>query len=369
MWKILKLVLAVAFAVGLFIMENSPNSVRDSVCAWIPAGDCPAWFKSNLLIAGLHLTLWALLAALVIPPVVGALVRNYHRTVTSLSVGSNGLIADAAATAETSEISKELWIPVGEALRWVVDNSDWSEDRSSDSHFWPAAVDLRQRARSGGIAIEGRKEIHRSFPSGRFSQVWDPIPPDYWSTHQFDLTVVLDGTARGQPETEVEAAGDPSAESMPHYTSLRVEQGQLHQEWPQKSVKEGAEAVAGINQGVGRDLSVLEAVHFLAFGSWEIRDWDELDGKVMPIYSAANDIEQAALDNAIPIWGKRDFSGKYFLIPASDWGRYKIKDTSLLLNDPEKVYARRSDRKALPAQYSALMTNKEKVEAWHAANT
>lgn len=125
------------------------------------------------------------------------------------------------------------WIPLDEALRWVADNSGWGEEKFPDSHILPAAVDLRQSARSGHISIEGRKEIGRHFPGDRFSMIWEPINPEFWSTHQFDLTVALDDTAgSNEPQTEVEAPGDLQTESVPSYTALRVEWEALHKLWP-----------------------------------------------------------------------------------------------------------------------------------------
>ena len=128
---------------------------------------------------------------------------------------------------------RDQWIPLSEALCWVADNSGWSEERFPDSHILPAAVDLRQSARSAHISIEGRKEIDRDFPGDRFSMIWETIHPEFWSTHQFKLTVALDDTAgSNEAETEVEAPGNLQAESRPHYTALRVEREALHKLWP-----------------------------------------------------------------------------------------------------------------------------------------
>lgn len=118
-----------------------------------------------------------------------------------------------------------------------------------------------------------------------------------------------------------------------------------------------------------RDVWLLDAIHFVAFGSWERREWNDLGGSLEILYTAAKDIEQAALDALVPIWGKQGFSGKYIGIAAMDWADYQIEDTSILRGDPEQLYARRTNKRSLPAQYGALKTSKAGIERWHAANT
>ncbi len=152
--------------------------------------------------------------------------------------GSTDLEAAAnvhLASGTPQEGQRKQLIPLLDAFAWIAEISGWGEEGFSGAHSEAAALDLRQAALDGEIIIKGRKEINRAYPWERFSKVWEDIPSKYWATHQFDLTVILDETATGQePETEVEEVNNMSASTMPHYTSLRVQTGQLEARWPKK---------------------------------------------------------------------------------------------------------------------------------------
>ena len=152
--------------------------------------------------------------------------------------GSTDLEAAAnvhLASGTPQEGQRKQLIPLLDAFAWIAENSGWGEEGFSGAHSEAAALDLRQAALDGEIIIKGRKEINKAYPWERFSKVWEDIPSKYWATHQFDLTVILDETATGQePETEVEEVNNMSASTMPHYTSLRVQTGQLEARWPKK---------------------------------------------------------------------------------------------------------------------------------------
>ena len=62
-------------------MENSPDSVRENICAWFFAGKCPGWLDSNLIISALQITLWAILGLIIISfiaqPIVNGMIKKY----------------------------------------------------------------------------------------------------------------------------------------------------------------------------------------------------------------------------------------------------------------------------------------------------
>ena len=84
---------------------------------------------------------------------------------------------------------------------------------------------------------------------------------------------------------------------MPHYTSLRVERGQLHQEWPRKSTGERVDIAAEVK----RDVWLLDAIHRAATGEWKICDFDQLaEGKINEFVGVLDKIRHAPVLRAIP---------------------------------------------------------------------
>jgi hypothetical protein len=120
---------------------------------------------------------------------------------------------------------------------------------------------------------------------------------------------------------------------------------------------------------VERDVWVLNAIHFIAFGSWEIEDRALASGQGLELVPIMRALEQAALDGKVPIWGKQPPRNKFVSIEPAIWEHLQIREQSVFSGNPARVYARRIYGNVLPARYDELMTSKIKIEEWHAENT
>jgi hypothetical protein len=59
---------------------------------------------------------------------------------------------------------------------------------------------------------------------------------------------------------------------------------------------------------VDRDTWLLNAIHYVAFGSWTIREWhnvDEAADSLNGIYGAVAKIRQASRDGTLPVWAAK----------------------------------------------------------------
>jgi hypothetical protein len=133
--------------------------------------------------------------------------------------------------ANNSKISpaQERWIPIRDACAWIVEHTAERIERFQGGHRIFAATLIRQSARDGKIAIQGRRQNMND----SFSLVWSDIPAEYWQTHQFDLlTVVGDESVAPKVETEPENVWSGHAMSLPVYTQLRVPEHRIRELWP-----------------------------------------------------------------------------------------------------------------------------------------
>jgi hypothetical protein len=141
----------------------------------------------------------------------------------------------AAAGASNATLPSDM-VPAADALNVIIKHFEpkWGEERSPGTHIQMAAHRLREAASRGLVEIEGRQEINRHHPIGeRFSSIWRPIGKDFWLTHEFDLVVVLDETARWQAcETRPEHPQDMTAASQPGYAGLRISRAKVRATWP-----------------------------------------------------------------------------------------------------------------------------------------
>jgi hypothetical protein len=121
---------------------------------------------------------------------------------------------------------------------------------------------------------------------------------------------------------------------------------------------------AAASDPTGRDTSVLEAIHYLAFGDWRVRSFDELEGEIPRLHGAMKMVEQAALDDLIPIWGRLSPSHLLERIPASFWRQRGIDWFTVLPGNEREVRVWRGISKDAPSdeRYEHLMTNKQAVE-------
>jgi len=125
-------------------------------------------------------------------------------------------------------------VPLLQAVLYIQEQSEFGRSISDDSEGIEQAVKaLRQAAFNGDVQIWGKQQIS-NITGVEFSVVEVPIQAEFWEKMEFRSEVVLDETARYQVETRVEwgRAGDYSARTIPGYTALRVNDGQIRAYWP-----------------------------------------------------------------------------------------------------------------------------------------
>ena len=192
------------------------------------------------------------------------------------------------------------------------------------------------------------------------------IGKDYWAKTDFTY---LFFTEIGQ---HVRHTYPPHGSGLPSYSDLQFNRAEVLRIWPEGGATfEWSETQprAKPSGRPRRDVWVLNALHFIAFGSWKLQDGGLAPGQGLDLIRAMRALEQAALDGDVPIWGKDPLGNKYVLIEPAKWEHIEIREKAVLDADPKRVYARRKHGNVLPSTYNELKTSKAKVLEWRAANT
>lgn len=140
-------------------------------------------------------------------------------------------------------ITEELWPtdqPIGaenqmvrleDVLLWIIDNSEWGAGAHPAPPYNLAALEVRQAAQNGEVAVLGRPELNRDMPGPKFDRIWTKIDSQFWLTHDIDVTAVIEaGVAR--EETRAIDLSNTIALAMPNYTMLRLYQHEMERRWP-----------------------------------------------------------------------------------------------------------------------------------------
>ena len=86
------------------------------------------------------------------------------------------------------------------------------------------------------------------------------------------------------------------------------------------------------------DVFVLDALHYLAFGSWERLEWDDMAENADSLNNATHALKQAAWNGEIQVWGRESAEGGPLVaIPADHWGTHEIDFYGVLKGMPEAV--------------------------------
>lgn len=123
---------------------------------------------------------------------------------------------------------------IEDALNYLAQETQWGTEQPGEpeSRLYGACLLLRQAARNSEIVLSGREEISRG-STPVFSEIWSPIPPDYWQTHEFDFGAIMEKGAHWQKaEVRPENINDQNAVGKPTYAGLRVSISELEGRWP-----------------------------------------------------------------------------------------------------------------------------------------
>lgn len=118
---------------------------------------------------------------------------------------------------------------LADALAYVVTGrferkSLFENEAGAISQLGDALKKFEQHARDGKLHVWGKLEDW---------SVFDPIPPEYWSTHNVEFLDLLRG------EANIERDGSPD----PHYRDIRVSRAEFGRVWPKVSSRRNDGAV------------------------------------------------------------------------------------------------------------------------------
>lgn len=115
-------------------------------------------------------------------------------------------------------------------------------------------------------------------------------------------------------------------------------------------------------KAVERDVWLLYAVHYIAYGSWTFIENPLDEDHLTAGHQALDEIRQKAFDKDLPVWGRIGQGPLFKQIQKEHWEDHSFKSLSFIVNKPEefctKYYGNESDYTI----YNSLMTSKAKVE-------
>jgi len=117
-----------------------------------------------------------------------------------------------------------------------------------------------------------------------------------------------------------------------------------------------------ITKAVERDVWLLYAVHYIAYGSWAFIEIPLDEDHLTAGHQALDEIRQKAFDKDLPVWGRIGQGPLFKQIQKEHWEDHSFESLSFIVNKPEefctKYYGNESDYTI----YNSLMTSKAKVE-------
>ena len=121
---------------------------------------------------------------------------------------------------------------------------------------------------------------------------------------------------------------------------------------------------------VERDVWLLHAVHYIAFGSSEFVEIPFEEVQLTAGHQAQDEIRQKAFDGSLPVWGIIGSGGLFKPIPKEYWEHHYLKALIFAINDPEGFCTKGNGLESDHTIYNSLMTSKAKVEElWPVVNT
>ena len=125
------------------------------------------------------------------------------------------------------------------------------------------------------------------------------------------------------------------------------------------------EIVTRDNQNTKRDVWLLDALFYVVLRQWNrMPDFQSETAHVNLIFSACQAVRQNALDDELPIWGRRGYSGPQERLPPDYWKFYQIDALKVMsTSNPEELTVEKTTH-ADPNwdRYEALMTCRARVE-------
>jgi len=117
-----------------------------------------------------------------------------------------------------------------------------------------------------------------------------------------------------------------------------------------------------INQKVERDVWLLNAVHYIAFGSWEFTEINLNEANWTAGHDAQMEIKQMAFDGRLPVWGIIGSGELFKPIPKEYWEHHYLKGLIFVINDPEGFCTEVDGLASDHTIYNSLKASKAKVE-------
>lgn len=116
---------------------------------------------------------------------------------------------------------------------------------------------------------------------------------------------------------------------------------------------------------IKRDIHLLNALHYIAFGSWDLQNLDSetpgADSFISALNKAAVAVRQAGRDGDLPVWGSDSRNTPLEPIDPLFWQHNGIENWEMLKDDPHKLRTEVKEGRQ-GAVFSDLMTCKTKVE-------
>ena len=113
---------------------------------------------------------------------------------------------------------------------------------------------------------------------------------------------------------------------------------------------------------VERDVWLLHAVHYIAFGSSEFVEIPLEEDQLTAGHQAQDEIRQKAFDGSLPVWGIIGSGELFKPIPKEYWEHHYLKALIFAINDPEGFCTKGDGPESDHTIYNSLMTSKAKIE-------
>ena len=137
---------------------------------------------------------------------------------------------------------------------------------------------------------------------------------------------------------------------------------------PSKDFDSIQKAPEQLSTKVERDVWLLDAIHYIVFGSWDsLPENLEAENYLVVMDKAKQELQQNAFDGLLPVWGKGLMASTFRKIEPEVWEHNIIDLESLLKDEPEELKISMANIFGSATGFNHLMTSKAKVEElWHA---
>lgn len=110
MWKVIKIAGLVVGALGLFLMENKPESLRANICAWGIWDKCPGVIDSASIIVAMQIFFWVAIAAFALALIIPFIRRDFKKMEAFIGSPAKSTIPPEKPQAEADAPQQDLRI-------------------------------------------------------------------------------------------------------------------------------------------------------------------------------------------------------------------------------------------------------------------